>query len=403
LVFTTDIPLSLPAVSFVFNIKYLAMKQVTPFRINIAQNVLDDLQARLRQTRWTDEPADAGWQYGANPAYMRELADYWQNGYDWRKQEALLNSFPQFKTEIDGVGIHFLHIKGKGANPRPLLLTHGWPDSFYRFYKIIPLLTDPAANGGDANHSFDVIVPSIPGFGFSSHHALPAEQTAHLFAKLMTEILGYSTFFAAGGDMGSTIIKWMSVHYPESIKGIHLTDVGYPNGTEDWSTMSPAEQAFGQFIQGWWYTEGAFNMIQSTKPQTLGYGLNDSPVGLAAWIVEKFNTWSDNNGHIENSFFKDELLTNVMIYWVSQTINSSMRTYLEEARSVYAQGAPKPAQRSSVPAAVASFPGEAPLPKEWAERRVTLEKFTKMSRGGHFAAMEEPKLLADDITAFFYR
>jgi len=379
------------------------MKKVTPFKIDIAQNVLDDLQTRLSQIRWTDEPQDAGWNYGTNPAYLRELAGYWQHQYDWRRQEALLNTFPQFKTDIDGIDIHFLHIKGKGANARPLLLTHGWPDSFYRFYKVIPLLTDPAAHGGDARHSFDVIIPSIPGFGFSAKEALPTEQTAHLWAKLMTEVLGYNTFFAAGGDLGAIITKWLGVHYPDRVKGIHLTDVGYPNGSEDWSAMSPAEQEFGQVIQRWWYTEGAYNMIQATKPQTLGYGLNDSPAGLASWIIEKFYSWSDNKGNIENSFTKDELLTNIMIYWVTQTINSSIRTYQAEARSVYAHGAPKPAQRSTVPAAVAAFPAEAPLPKEWAERMVTLERFTKMPRGGHFAALEEPVLWAGSVAEFFNR
>lgn len=379
------------------------MTQAQPFKIEISQEVLNDLQTRLAQTRWTDEPQDAGWSYGTNPAYLRELVNYWQNEYDWRKHEAELNKFPQFKTEIDGIGIHFIHVKGKGLNPKPIILTHGWPDSFYRFYKVIPMLTDPASYGGDPNQSFDVIVPSVPGFGFSDHVALNDDRTADLWVKLMREVLGYPSFVAAGGDMGTGITKSLANQYPDVVMAIHLTDVGYPNGSEDWSTMSPAEQEFGQFIQQWWYTEGAYNMMHSTKPQTLGYGLNDSPVGLASWIIEKFNTWSDNKGNIENSFTKDELLTNIMIYWVTQTINTSIRTYLENARASYAgPEGPESAQRVEVPTGVASFPGEAPVPREWAERMVNVQRFTKMPKGGHFAAMEEPELWVNDLRTFFY-
>lgn len=379
------------------------MKKATPFTIDIPQTVLDDLKNRLKQTRWTDEPANAGWSYGTNPAYLRELVDYWQNKFDWRKQEVALNKFPHFKTEIDGVGIHFIHVKGKGPNPKPLLLTHGWPDCFYRFYKVIPMLTDPASYGGDPNQSFDVIVPSIPGFGFSDRVAFADDKTADLWAKLMTEVLGYQTFVAGGGDMGSPVTKSLANQYPQLVTAIHLTDVGYPNGSEDWSTMSPAEQEFGRFIQQWWYTEGAYNMVQSTKPQTLGYGLNDSPVGLASWILEKFNSWSDNKGNIENSFTKDELLTNITIYWVTQTINTSIRTYAEGARATYASPeGPKAAQKVEVPTGVATFPGEAPLPIEWAKRMVNVQQYTKMPKGGHFAALEEPKLWVEDIRKFFW-
>jgi len=379
-----------------------AMSKVQPFRIEIAQDVIDDLTTRLKQTRWPDAPDNAEWNYGTNPAYLRELVNYWITQYDWRKQEAALNKFPQFKTTIDGVGIHFIHVKGKGKNPKPLLLAHGWPDSFFRFYKVIPLLTDPASYGGNPDESYDVIVPSGPGFGFSDHVSLADDSTAKLYHKLMTEVLGYPTFVAAGGDMGTTIIKSLAIQFPQAVKAIHLTDVGYPNGTEDWSKMSPAEQQFGQFIQQWWYTEGAYNMIHSTKPQTLAFGLNDSPVGLASWILEKFNSWSDNKGNIENSFTKDELITNIMIYWVTQTINSSMRTYLENARASYGPQGPKPVVRVEVPTGVAAFPGEAPLPKEWAERMVNVKRFTKMPKGGHFAALEEPKLWVGELNAFFY-
>jgi pimeloyl-ACP methyl ester carboxylesterase len=376
--------------------------QLQPFKINVAQHVLDDLKTRLQNTRWTDEVPGAGWHYGTNSTYLKDLVDYWQHQFDWKAQEKKLNTFQHFRTQIDEVGIHFIHERGKGPNPTPLLLVHGWPDSFFRFYKIIPMLTDPASFGGDPADAFDVIVPSLPGFGFSDKYATNADRTAGLFSTLMTDVLGYKNYLAAGGDMGTNIVKSLALNYPHAVQAIHLTDVGYPNGTEDWSTMSPAEQEFGQVIQQWWFTEGAYNMIQSTKPQTLGYGLNDSPVGLASWIIEKFYTWSDCKGDLESRFTKDELLTNITIYWVTETINTSIRTYLENARAVYAQpGGPKPAQRSEVPAALASFPAEAPVPREWAERMVNLQRFNKMSSGGHFAALEEPELLVKDMREFF--
>jgi pimeloyl-ACP methyl ester carboxylesterase len=377
------------------------MKQTTPFTINIDQPVLDDLKQRLQQTRWTDEPANAGWSYGTNPAYLRELVDYWLHTYDWRKQEAALNQFPQFKTTIDGIGIHFIYVRGKGPSPKPIILTHGWPDSFYRFYKVIPMLTDPASFGGDPNQSFDVIVPSIPGFGFSDQVASNDDRTADLWAKLMTAILGYKNFVAAGGDQGTGITKSLANRHPELVTAIHLTDVGYPNGTEDWSTMSPAEQEFGKVIQHWWYTEGAYNMIQSTKPQTLGYGLNDSPVGLASWIIEKFNSWSDNKGNIENVFSKDELITNIMIYWVTQTINTSIRTYLENGRAAWSGGLAS-SKYVAVPTGVTTFPAEAPLPIEWAQRMVNVKRFTKMTEGGHFAPLEKPAAYVREVSSFFW-
>jgi pimeloyl-ACP methyl ester carboxylesterase len=376
-------------------------ERVEPFKIEIPQETLDDLKNRLEKTRWTDEVEDAGWDYGTNLAYMKDLAEYWQNKYDWRKHEAKLNEFHQFKVDIGGLGIHFVYERGEGSNPTPIILTHGWPDSFYRFHKIIPMLTNPEKYGGKPEDSFDVIVPSIPGFGFSDHKAMSEGAVANLWGKLMIDVLGYGKFAAAGGDLGSGITKSLTVTYPEAVTAIHLTDVGYPTGQEDFSTMSEAEQKFAGFIQQWWFTEGAYNMIQATKPQTLGYGLNDSPVGLAAWIIEKFYTWSDCHGNIENSFTKDELITNVMIYWVTETINSSIRTYLENARAVYTSPSALKPGHSEVPAAVASFPAEAPLPREWAERNVKLKRFTKMPRGGHFAAMEEPELLAQDIREFF--
>lgn len=369
------------------------MKTINSFQINVSQAILDDLNLRLQRTRWTTASNGPDWSYGTDSTYLHELVTYWQNEYDWRKQEAVLNRFPQFTVEIDGVDLHFIHVKGRGEHRKPLLLIHGWPDSFYRFYKMIPLLTE-------SDDSFDLIIPSIPGFGFSSHHALNSDQSAVRFHKLMTDVLAYDTYYAAGGDMGSVIAKSVAVQFPQHVKAIHLTDVGYPDGSEDWASLSPAEQAFGQHIQHWFFTEGAFNMIQSTKPQTLGYGLNDSPVGLAAWILEKFHAWSDNGGNIENSFTKDELLTNIMIYWVSQTINSSIRTYAENARAAYSGGL-KSSQWVSVPTGVSLFPGEAQFPREWAERNVNVTSFHTLEKGGHFAALEVPYLYAVELKDFF--
>lgn len=372
------------------------MQTATPFKIEVPQSVLDDLKTRLQQTRWPDAPENAGWNYGTSPDYLRELTDYWINKFDWRKQEATLNQFPQYTVEIDGIKLHFLHIKGKGKNPKPLLLSHGWPDCFYRFYKVIPLLT----NG---EQTFDLIIPSVPGFGFSDHVSKNDDGSAELFFKLMTDVLGYKTFLAAGGDMGTGITKSIANLHPEAVKAIFLTDVGYPDGTEDWSTMSPAEQEFGKVIQQWWYTEGAYNMMHSTKPQTVAFGLNDSPAGLASWIVEKFNTWRHDpqKSSIETSFSKDELLTNITIYWVTQSINSSMRTYLENWRAAYSGGL-KSSQRVEVPTGVAHFPGDGPLPKEWAERKVNVKRFKEIPTGGHFAALEKPEIWASEVRSFFW-
>lgn len=369
---------------------------IQPFQINIPQAVLQDLKERLAGTRWPDEVEGAGWDYGTNLDYLKGLVDYWQNKYDWRAQEAKLNQFNQFRTEVSGTGIHFIYEHGKGPNPIPIILTHGWPDSFYRFHKVIPMLTDPGSYGGDPDCSFDVIVPSIPGYGFSDRKAMTEDAVADLWVKLMTEVLGYETFAAAGGDYGTLITRSLALNYPDPLIAIHLTDVGYPDSSTDFSTLSPAEQEFAGFIQKWWMEEGAFNMIQSTKPQSLAYGLNDSPVGLAAWILSFMNARASID--LEERFTRDELLTNIMIYWVTETINSSIRVYYEMA---HATPAPDRGQRSRVPAAVAHMPLDAPLPREWAERNVNLKHFTEMPHGGHFSAWEVPELYAKDLQGFF--
>ena len=393
-----------------------------PFQIDVPQTVLDDLQERLARTRWPDEVEGAGWDYGANLGYMKELANYWQHGYDWRKHESDLNTFGHFKAEIDGFGVHFIHERGKGPNPQPLLLLHGWPDSFYRFYKTIPMLTDPEKYGGKAEDSFDVIVPSLPGFGFSDRpttRGFTHENSAALFFKLM-EALGYEKFAAHGGDTGSPIVQAVATSHPKAVVGVHLTDIGYDKVPMlEPSILSETEKVYVQNLEQWSFSEGAYVMIQGTKPQSLAYGFNDSPTGLAAWIVEQFRKFSDCRGDVESRFSKDELLTNIMIYWVTETMNSAMRGYYEGMHAGWSEAESEDwseaegeqsgewgqssdaSVTSEVPIGLALFPKDAPPPRELAERFFNVQHWTEMPTGGHFAALEEPKLFVQDLRAFF--
>ena len=371
---------------------------IQSFKIAIPQATLDDLRERLARTRWTDEVEGSGWTYGVSLGYMKELVDYWQQSYDWRTHEAALNTFAQFKADVDGVGIHFIHERGNGPNPTPLLLLHGFPDSFYRYHKVIDRLTDPAKYGGDPNTSFDVIVPSIPGTGFSDHITKAVNANADLFAKLMTQVLGYEKFVSAGGDHGAIITQSLARRYPEILIGIHLTDVGYPDQNTDFSTLSPAEMEMAQWVQKWFMEEGiGVNMIMATKPQTLAYGLNDSPVGLASWLISYGSSGQKGKEEFKTRFSADELLTNVTIYWVTGTINSAVRAYYANAHVASGGNLGKSA---SVPAAVAHCPYDPPLPREWAARQVNLVHFTEFPRGGHFMAWEEPELYAKDLQEF---
>ena len=372
------------------------------FKIQIPATVLDDLQERLERTRWPDEIRGAGWDYGTNLDYLKSLVDYWHNQFDWRAQEAKLNQFAQFRADVNGFGIHFIHERGKGSNPLPIILSHGWPDSFFRMYKIIPLLSDPASHGGDPANSFDVVVPSLPGFGFSdrpTENGFTSQRIAELFAKLMRDELGYTRFGAHGGDRGSGVTEQLASHYTASLVGIHLTDVPfYHLFTVPQEDLSEAERQYLELGKQWQIEEGAYGLIQATKPQSLAYGLHDSPAGLAGWIVEKFRSWSDCDGDVEKRFTKDELLTNLTIYWATETINSSCRAYYDEQHN-QPQEAEK---RIEVPTGVAIFPKD-PIsaPRDYAERFFNVQRWTAMPRGGHFAALEEPDLLAEDIRAFF--
>jgi pimeloyl-ACP methyl ester carboxylesterase len=375
---------------------------VEKFHIQVEEKVLNDLRAKLGQVRWPDQMDGAEWEQGTELSYLQSLVAYWRANFNWRQQEAELNRLAHFRSEVDGLSIHFIHERGVGPSPLPIILTHGWPDSFTRYLKIIPLLTDPASHGGDPMDSFDVIVPSIPGFGFSSRpnlRGVNSFQVAELWAKLMTKELGYPRFAAAGGDIGSGVTRYLAAAHPELLVGIHLTDIGIlrdllaPSGRTD---LSEEELLYKSRATEWIAREGAYMSLQSTKPQTLAYGLSDSPVGLAGWIVEKFRAWSDCGGDLGRSFTKDELLTNIMIYWLTGTIGSSTRMYYENSHTL------PPLGHIDVPTGIALFPADILLPpQESAERRLNIARWTTMPRGGHFAAMEEPELLADEIRAFF--
>ena len=375
-----------------------------PFEIAIGDEVLDDLRQRLGQTRWPDEMPGVGWDYGSNLDYIKDLCEYWRTDFDWRAQEKKLNAFNHYKSEVDGLSIHFILEKGTGPYPMPLVITHGWPSTFFEMSKIIPLLADPGSHGGAPADSFDVVAPSLPGFGFSQasqERGMQVQKVADLWAKLMTENLGYPKFAAQGGDIGSGVTSRLGYAHSDKMIGVHLTSVTRPMpylgpGSRP---LTEAEQAHSDQRERWQQSEGGYSHIQGTKPQTLSYGLNDSPVGLAAWIVEKYRTWSDCHGDVESRYTKDDLLTIVTIYWVTQTIGSSVRMYKENQSTLWemAEG-----EKVPTPAGMAMFPQEiAKPPREWAERSYDVRRWEEMPRGGHFAALEEPELLAHEVREFF--
>ena len=368
-------------------------KQITSFAVNIPQSVLDDLLERLRRTRWPDEVRGAGWDYGTNLSYLKELVSYWISKYDWRNTEKAMNRFPQFTTEIDGLQIHFIHVRGKHAKSSPLILAHGWPSSFYEMHKIIDPLTE----------HFDVVVPSLPGFGFSER---PLSRTTvsvdTIWRKLMTEELRYKKFAVHGVDIGARITSALGRNHADVVTAIHIgsVDLDWPSPMPDEATLSNEEKDFIRRVARWEKEEGAYIEIQATRPQTLAYGLTDSPAGLAAWIVEKFRAWSDCGGDIESRFSKDELLSTITLYWVTNTINSSNRRYYDKRHQKIT---PNMMRKVEVPTGIAMFPGEKELvvPRSWADRAYNITRWTDMPRGGHFPAQEEPELLVKDIRAFF--
>jgi len=378
------------------------MMAVERFHIHVSDEILDDLQYRLRHIRWPDQVEDTGWERGTELSTLKSLVSYWRDQYDWRAQESALNRFSQYRCHIDGIDVHFVHERGKGPNPLPLILTHGWPDSYLRYQKIIPLLTDPASYGGNPEDSFDVIVPSVPGFGFSSRPKQPGVnnmRVADMWAKLMTEELGYPKFGAAGGDVGSGVTRYLAANHPELLYGIHLTDIGIIRdlmSAADEAKLSEEERRYKQAASVWMAQEGGYMSIQTTRPQTLAYGLSDSPAGLAGWLMEKFRNWSDCQGDLKQSFSEDELITHIMVYWVTNTIGSTAHLYYENAHSL------PPLGYIEVPTALALFPADVLLPpKAWAARNLNVTRVTSMPRGGHFTAWEEPEALAEDIREFY--
>ena len=307
---------------------------VQPFALHTPESTLSDLKDRLRNVRWPDEIAGTNWSQGADLNFMKEIVDFWLTKFDWRAQEKAINKFSHFRADVDGFGVHFIHERGRGPQPLPLVITHGWPGSFVEMLKIVPRLTDPAACGGDAADSFDVVVPSLPGYGFSERptkKGMNAFRIAELWAQLMRG-LGYNRFGAQGGDWGASVSTALGLNEPQNLIGLHLNYVPgsfKPFIDPESSDLSDTEELFLESQNNWLQTEGGYGHVQATKPQTLAFGLNDSPVGLAAWIIEKFRDWSDCDGDVERRFTKDELLTNVMIYWTTETIHSSMRLYYE--------------------------------------------------------------------------
>ena len=376
---------------------------VKPFRIDVPEAVLTDLRERLERTRFPGEVADSGWDYGTNLAYLKELVAYWRDRYDWRGAEAALNAMPQFTARVGGLDLHFVHARGKGPAPLPLLFSHGWPGSFWEVHKILGPLTDPAAYGGDPADAFDVVAPSLPGYGFSPDPGVPGispSAIADVFAELMTETLDYRRFGAQGGDWGAVITSRLGYAHADKVIGIHLNMLGArPYTGEGTPPLTEAETALLAEAERWRQGETGYQQIQGTKPQTLAYGLTDSPAGLAAWIVEKFRSWSDCDGDVERRFSKDELLTNIMIYWVTGCIGSSIRLYYESRRQPWGL---RQGERIIVPTGFARFAVEISRPpREWVERAANLTHYSDFPRGGHFAALEEPELLVEDIRAFF--
>jgi pimeloyl-ACP methyl ester carboxylesterase len=375
--------------------------ELTPFTIRIPEATLADLRARLDRVRWPDEIPGAGWRYGTDLAYLRQLVVYWRTKYDWRVHEGRLNTFQQFTVPLSEIELHFIHQPGVGPSPLPLLLLHGWPGSVWEFHKLIPLLTDPARFGGDARDAFTVVAPSLPGYGFSFHPHQPSMNRvgmADVFATLMTA-LGYQRFAAQGGDIGAQIAMRLAVAHPERLYAIHLNFIGALRDGEHPESPTDEERQYLDELHHWMTEETGYQWIQGTKPQTLAYGLTDSPVGLAAWIVEKFRSWSDCGGDIEQCFTKDELLTAVMLYWATGAINSSFWPYYANRHGDWSVAT---GPRIEVPTAYLAFPREIVRPpRSMAEQRLNIQRWTTMASGGHFAALEQPEALAVDIRTFF--
>jgi microsomal epoxide hydrolase len=374
---------------------------IRPFHVSLPEETLHDLRRRLECTRWPDEPQNAQWQYGTSLAFVRDLVTYWRQGFDWRAQEAVLNQFNHFVIEQAGSRLHFVRQEGSGPRPMPLLLLHGWPGSIWEFHKLIPRLTDPARFGADERDAFTVVAPSLPGFGFSfvpGQVRMNRVQMAERLVSLMVDELGHARFGVQGGDIGAQVGSRLAAAHPASVVGLHLNllslrDMPLP------PQPSEEERAYAADLQHWLTEEAGYQWIQGTKPQTLSVGLTDSPAGLTAWIVEKFRSWSDCDGDVLSVFTRDELLTDVMLYWATAAINSSFWPYYAARHGDWS---PAQGPKIDVPTAYLAFPKEIYRPpRSMAERAYNIRRWTTAERGGHFAALEQPDVLAQDVRAFF--
>ncbi len=374
-----------------------------PFTLSVPDAAIADLKTRLALTRFPDAAPGEPWAFGTSVPYARELVAYWQSQFDWRAQEAALNAFPQFKVALHGIDLHYLHVPGKGPNPKPLLLLHGWPGSVFEFLDIIPRLTDPAAFGGDPADAFTVIAPSLPGYGLSfapgqKRFAVP--DIAACAHDLMTQTLGFSKFAVQGGDWGASIASVLGYAYPSSVYGIHINLLMVPRERPAGKELTIAENQYAEDLMEWMREETGYQQIQGTKPQTLAFGLTDSPAGLAAWIAEKFRSWSDCGGVPENAVSRDRMLGNIALYWFTGAIGSSFWPYYGRLH------APWPIPRGEtidVPTGYAEFPKEIVRPPRSIAEKVyaNIQRWTVMKKGGHFAAMEQPAALAQEIQDFF--
>jgi pimeloyl-ACP methyl ester carboxylesterase len=377
-------------------------RQPQPFRLHVPDDAIADLRERLARTRFPDQTPGVTWAYGSDVAYMRELVGYWQGDFDWRAEEARLNAFPQYKVPLHGIDVHFLHVPGKGPDPMPLLLAHGWPGSVFEFLELIPRLTDPARFGGDSADAFTVVAPSLPGYGLSfapGQARFGVEAIADCLADLMT-VLGYERFAAQGGDWGAFVASCLGHAHAERMIGIHINLLPIRRDPNMVADPTPEERRYLSDLATFLKEETGYQWIQGTRPQTLAFGLTDSPAGLAAWIVEKFRVWSDCGGDVESVFTKDQLLANVSLYWFTGAIGSSFWPYYARMHGPW----PIPEGATiDVPTGYCEFPREILRPpRSLANRTYTdIRRWSVMPRGGHFAAMEQPDALADEVRAFF--
>lgn len=375
----------------------------TPFTLHVPDAAITDLRERLARTRWPDQTPGEPWAYGTSVEYLRGLVEYWRDGFDWRAQEARLNAFPQYTVPLHGIELHFLHVPGQGPAPMPLLLSHGWPGSVFEFLDIIPRLTDPARFGGDPADAFTVVAPSLPGYGLSfrpGQARFGVEEIADCFAALMADVLGHRRFAAQGGDWGAFVTSRLGFAHPDKLAGIHVNLLAVRRDPAALQDPTPEERRFLDELRHWLKEETGYQWIQGTRPQTLAFGLTDSPAGLAAWIVEKFRAWSDCGGDVESVFTKDELLANIGLYWFTGAIGSSFWPYYARMHGPW----PIPEGRTvDVPMGYCEFPREILHPPRSLAARIysDIRRWTPMPRGGHFAAMEQPDALAEEVRAFF--